>query len=356
MTMQRDYSPEFFREVETLLDKGVSFTAIAEQFDMPRTTLQDAVRRHHRYQRPRGHPLAPTPRERKKLPPLVTPVVEELTALAYPPAPFPVVDLPTAHVWHDGTLLKVVWLSDTHVPWQDDRALALVYAILDIVQPDIVIHGGDLLDCYKLSRFDKNPWEDKALQNEVDMARQILWNLRQHAPTAQIFLLEGNHEDRLRKVLWNLPEDARAIAQLTHFQEQMTWPKVLDLEALGVQFVPTRDQTKLDLLPKMVVKHGSVVRKWSGWSAKGEHEKYGKSGVSGHSHRLGGFWHRDHNGSHVWFECGCTCLLDPDYMVDPDWQQGCLVMTFDRESGAYQMEPVFIHHGNTVFRGELLVA
>lgn len=253
-------------------------------------------------------------------------------------------------------LLRVVHFTDTHVEFHDERVLEIVFRIIERVQPNMVIHGGDLLDCYKLSRFDKNPFTDISLKGEVTAARDILWTVRDLVPTARMILLEGNHEDRLRKLLWNMAPEANALMELTNMQEQATWPKILDLESLQVEFIPYREQTKHDLLPKMIVKHGTIVRKWSGWSAKGEHEKYGKGGVSGHTHRLGGFWHRDHNGNHVWWEAGCTCSLDPDWMADPDWQQGCLVMTFDQETGAYQIEPVYIHNGSTVFREEVIVA
>jgi hypothetical protein len=73
------------------------------------------------------------------------------------------------------------------------------------------------------------------------------------------------------------------------------------------------------------------VRKWSGWSGKGEWEKYGRSGVSGHTHRLGWFVHRDHNGNSNWAETGCTCLLESPYGVDFDWQQGFVVMTWNQD-------------------------
>jgi hypothetical protein len=83
-----------------------------------------------------------------------------------------------------------------------------------------------------------------------------------------------------------------------------------------------------------------------------ELRKYGKSGSSGHTHRLGVVWHRDSNGSHTWVETGCTCLLDAEYCVDPDWNAGCIFLTFDKETGAVAAEPVFVFNGLGVFRGK----
>lgn len=98
------------------------------------------------------------------------------------------------------------------------------------------------------------------------------------------------------------------------------------------------------------MKHGNVVRKWSGWSGKGEWEKYGRSGASGHTHRLGWFVHRDHNGNANWIETGCTCKLEAPYGVDFDWQQGCVVVTWNHDHRLQNVEFVSIRDGSALWR------
>lgn len=172
-------------------------------------------------------------------------------------------------------------------------------------------------------------------------------------PGARRYLLEGNHEDRLRRALWNMNGAAEAFHSLRVFAKMMTWPVLLDLERIGWKWLSTQEQTRTKILPKFIVKHGTVIRKHAAYTARGEWEKYGKSGASGHTHRLGMFMHRDHNGNHVWVETGCLCTLEPHYMPDPDWQQGFLIMTFENTTGAFQAEPVYIHHGLAVWRGKV---
>jgi predicted phosphodiesterase len=249
------------------------------------------------------------------------------------------------------TLTALVW-SDTHFPFQDESVLAIVQAIAEDMQPDVLVHGGDLLDCYNLSRFDKDPSRKESLQDEIDQARAHLATMRLASPNSQFIALEGNHEQRLQRVLWNLDGPAATLGQLTAFRKAMTWPSLLGLDELGIEWVPMNEQSKQRFLPKFILKHGTVVRKQSGATAAAEQQKYNKSGSSGHTHRLGVVWHRDSNGSHVWIETGCTCGTDPDYTTDPDWQQGCLFLTFDKETGAVAPEPVFIHKGLGVFRGK----
>lgn len=251
-----------------------------------------------------------------------------------------------------GKTIRALLYGDTHYPFQDDDVLAIIQAIAKDEQPDFIIHKGDLLDCRHISRFDKDPRRKETQQDEIDMARKHLAAMRLTCPDARFVYLEGNHEDRLRKALWQLDGPAAVLAGLRVVQKALTWPVLLGLDELRIEFFPYGEQTKANILPKFITKHGSLVRKTSGATASAEQAKYNKSGSSGHTHRLGAIWHRDSNGSHVWLETGCTCLLDPEYCQDPDWQNGCVFLTFDAETGAVTPEPVFIHNGLGVFRGK----
>jgi predicted phosphodiesterase len=261
------------------------------------------------------------------------------------------ITIPDAAPRNEGDTITALEWSDSHFPFQDDEVLSIVQAIAEDMQPDYMVHKGDLLDARELSRFDKDPNRKESLQDEIDQARAHLATMRLASPNSTFILLEGNHEDRLRRTLWNLDGPAATLGQLTAFKRAMTWPSLLGLEEMGIEFVAYGEQSKRDILPKFITKHGSVVRSASGATASAEQRKYNKSGSSGHTHRLGAVWHRDSNGSHVWVETGCTCSLDPDYCVDPDWQNGCVFWTFDKRTGAATPELIFIHNGLAVFRG-----
>lgn len=249
-----------------------------------------------------------------------------------------------------GRFVKAFLYGDTHVPFEDKRATSVVQKVSMDYGPDIIAHMGDLLDCYSLSRYDKNPDRKETLQDEIDMARNHLAQLRDLHPNARIVYLEGNHEDRLRRLLWNLEGPAAVLAQLTAFKKYITWPELLGLRSLHIEFIPYAEQSRKQILPKFILKHGTVVRARSAYTANGEWSKYGRSGASGHTHRLGAFFHRDHNGNHGWVETGCTCRLDPEYTVDPDWQQGAVAITFDTKTGAPNFQPIYVHNGSTVWR------
>lgn len=250
-----------------------------------------------------------------------------------------------------GSVTALLW-SDTHFPFHDPEVLAVVQAIAEDTKPDFLIHGGDLLDCRHLSKFSKNPERKENQQDEIDMGRAHLATMRLASPSSRFVYLEGNHEERLRRTLWDLEGPAAVLASLTEFKRAITWPALLGLDELGIEFVAYDQQTKTPLLPKFITKHGTLVRQAGGATAMGELRKYGKSGSSGHTHRLATVMHRDSNGSHTWVESGCTCLLDPEYCQDPDWQQGCVFLSFDKETGAVAVELIFVYNGLGVFRGK----
>jgi predicted phosphodiesterase len=241
-----------------------------------------------------------------------------------------------------------VIFGDSHRPFHDEAALTVVRGIVKESRPDLLVHVGDANDCYTISRYSTDPARLHTLQDDLDSTRAMFHGFSEAAPQAKKIFLGGNHEDRLRKMIWDLKGAARELGKLRVFQKAMTWPVLLDLDAIGWEYVDYTKQPLVGEIPRLLLKHGEVVRKWSGWTAKAEWEKNARSGISGHTHRLGTFYHRDLNGSHVWQEAGCTCSLEPEYVRQPDWQHGCLVVTYTADW--FHIATVYIENGRAVWR------
>ena len=54
----------------------------------------------------------------------------------------------------------------------------------------------------------------------------------------------------------------------------------------------------------------------------------GKTVVTQNTHRLAKFITRKSENKYIWLETGCLCSLKPEYMLDPDWQQGFCTVEF----------------------------
>jgi calcineurin-like phosphoesterase family protein len=329
--------------IRSLHASGSTPTMIATVTGIPRTTIRDYINKQLLTVSPPVNEAAEALNQTTALRPEIVPLNIEV-----PP--------PVLASVSDSTTITALLYGDIHFPHQDDEGLSIVRQIAFLLQPDVLCNMGDMLDCTSLSRFDKDPAALESIQDEIDLARVHLAQMRQLSPLSRVVLLEGNHEDRLRRTLWGMKGEASVLNKLTKFQELMTWPALLDLDALGVEFVPYGQQSKFDFLPKFILKHGDTVRGYSAYTARGEMEKYNFSGASGHTHRLGQYFRRDRNGAHVWIETGCCCSLTPQYVADPNWQNGCVVLTFERETGAVHAELINIVNGMAVWRGNVLRA
>ena len=102
-----------------------------------------------------------------------------------------------------GTKPKVIAaLCDTHNPFQDEVALALVEGFLKELQPDFILYNGDSNDFYQLSKFDKNPGRINKLQDDLDDTKAMFSRHREICPNSIMKFIDGNHEYRLEKFLW----------------------------------------------------------------------------------------------------------------------------------------------------------
>lgn len=248
--------------------------------------------------------------------------------------------------------------GDTHYPFQDDQAIAVVRSIIRDVKPDLVVDMGDLLDCYTISRFSKDPARKHDLQDEIDQGIGHLQALRQDAGKATCVLLDSNHFDRLARLVGGLSGEARELARLRTVQGALSWPTLLEIRESNWRWLPQNQQARTRLIPKMILKHGTIVRKGSAMSARAEYERYCRSGASGHTHRLGHFYHRDLDGPHGWLETGCTCDVNADYIMDgyADWQQGVTIVSYTEDGERFGVEQVVIHQGKAIYRDAIYAA
>ena len=238
---------------------------------------------------------------------------------------------------------KIVVPSDFHVPFHDRQALSAFISFCKYFKPDKIFLNGDIIDFYAISRFTKDPGRALELQQEIDEAVGVLKMIRKANPKAEIHYIKGNHEARLQRYLWSEAKELAGLKILTveHF---------LRLKELKIEY---HDQGRCSY-GGLVIKHGSVVRKYSGYTAKAEVEKNGKSGLSGHTHRLSLYFQNNAGQELVWGEGGCLCQLDAEYLEGevPNWQQGWVAGHFKNNSKRFNLTLVPFVHGKAVYDGK----
>ena len=216
--------------------------------------------------------------------------------------------LPTA-------IKSVLFLSDIHLPYQDNDALleALDYGAQNGV--DCIWLNGDVMDMYQASAHEKLP--SKAdLQYEIDFTKDFFRRLRMIFPTQAIYFKEGNHEVRWRRMLMRKAPEIIGIAEFD-------LSVILNLNEYGVIWIPN---TTLVKFGKLNVIHGNEFM-----GAGGKHPAtnlYNKAKadiIAGDKHRTDNsvVTNIDRSVTRV-YSVGCLCDLNPEYylMGHTQWNHG----------------------------------
>ena len=153
----------------------------------------------------------------------------------------------------------------------------------------------------------------------------------------------GNHEDRWRRVIWKQGSPYRSMFR--------SFLEAFQMADYGFRW---RSYGDYILLGKLMVTHGSMVSKHSGQTARAHYDKYGRSVLVGHTHRLGAYYHRNMEGTYAAFENGCLCSLDPEYTQHPNWQQGFSVVEVG-DGGLFHVTQCPILKRTMCFYGDKLV-
>lgn len=233
--------------------------------------------------------------------------------------------------------------NDWHVPFHDPTIVDLFLNWCKYNKPDAIHINGDFIDFPQISKYDKDPQRLLNLQDDLDVGIDLLSRIRKSNPSAKIYFHDGNHEDRLKKYKWSRPELAKL--------RSMNIPAMLEFERNDIIYQKYGEPYVWQ--NKFMIYHGSVARGASGASAKGELEKWGISGISGHVHRGGSHSKTDARGERVWYENFCMCMKEKvDYLVGvPNWQHGFSAIFFNNKDKEFYVHQIPVVNHKFIYEG-----
>jgi len=227
---------------------------------------------------------------------------------------------------------RVLIISDIHIPYEDYRAIELLWHFIDIYHPDRIIIAGDLIDFYKASKFLLHPDYGQTIKNEISQARQFLQKLREKVPNITIDFIEGNHDFRLQKYLLSLTPELINL-------EVLELPHLLNLSELRINWHPVKQYATSFVDnwitigdPSINIGHFNKALQGSGMTVRNLMLQRGGNFVQGHTHRAGLIWRRGINNE-LYFGVENPCLYDlnkASYISDPDWAVGWTTITEGR--------------------------
>lgn len=166
---------------------------------------------------------------------------------------------------------KILFIPDSHIPYHDKKAWALMLKAAKVFKPDIINIQGDFADFYAVSSHSKNPNRKRNLEFEVDAVNKALDQLDTIGAKKKIYV-SGNHEDRLERYLQDKAPELFNVVKI---------PDLLDLKERGWQYVPYKSDTRIG---KLYSTHDTGC---AGRSAVFRNvDAYQHNVVTGHTHRL----------------------------------------------------------------------
>jgi len=221
-------------------------------------------------------------------------------------------------------------LSDVHVPYHSELAVAAAISYLKEQNLAGLLLNGDIADFYAISRYMKDP-KQRDFKAELEAVRDFIAYVRQEFPDIPIVYKVGNHEYRWQSWLW---QHAAEISD----DPRMSLCAWLNLDKHGVTLV--EDQRPV-MLGKLPVLHGHELPK--GMSApvnvaRGAFLRTLSTVLVGHSHRTSNHAESDmwHHETACW-STGCLCDLRPEYSVINRWNHGFAMVTV-HERGMFDVQ------------------
>lgn len=229
------------------------------------------------------------------------------------------------------------FISDVH--WHpeashghDPAAWAITANALKMIQPDIVFMGGDIVDCYAPSRYEKIPRlaTPEAFNGEIHYAKERVQELRDLVPNARIIWLTGNHELRLpRSIASNAP---------WLYENFKNIESMLELDRYDIDIV--EDGYRIGKLAHFHGHENAGAGRVN--IAKAKFERLLCNAIFGHHHRFSKWIQRNAEGGY-WgaFGNGCLQWLSVDFAKNTEWHQGFSVVTYAK-SGNFHVDQVLI--------------
>ncbi len=248
--------------------------------------------------------------------------------------------------------------ADHHCPHVHPELHAQACQWLRDHQPDEIVVAGDLLDYDAVSRHRPNVKWSATMQETLNSGYDVLRGYLDADPGAHCTMIAGNHEDRLQNAVLDNLKAAFGVTRASRDPDEqdhavLSLPHLLRLDELGIEFVggvEPYSQYHHKLSESMAVRHGHLARKGAGATVLETIKHLRYSCIIGHVHRLAVVHLTVHNidghlSTLVGAECGTMAKIQGGlgYAVDPDWQQGFVVVTVWPDGSATAVPVPFIN-------------
>lgn len=228
---------------------------------------------------------------------------------------------------------RALIINDVHLPYHDIEAITTTFNYAKKDKPDLVILNGDIIDCFLLSRFMKDPAARK-FSYELEQLKKFIEVVEKTFKCKVIYKL-GNHEIRYSHFLY---EKAKEIADVEEFDIK----SVIGARAKGVDIIEDKTIIKLSGLD-LLHGHEFVTGFFNPVNvARGLYLRAKVSAMQGHSHKTSEHTETDlHGNIKTTWSVGCLCGLKADYAPYNSWNHGFALIDMDGTNFSVRNKRIF---------------
>ena len=245
----------------------------------------------------------------------------------------------------------VAVLNDVHDKECDPFYRRVLIDTVRRVQPEKIIINGDLFDLPEFSKHFQDP-RTFSLVDRIKWVHAFLADLRAAAPNSEMTLVEGNHEFR---ILRHLSEETPAMMVVLADLHDFTVPKLLGLEAFGVNYIARADMTawtERDIKAQLAKNHITLYDNALLFGHFPEMRNMGIPGASGHHHKHI-VWpgYSPIHGPYEWHQVGSGHMRQAGYCAGEKWGNGFLLAHVDTANKHSQFEYIDVSHQGAMVGG-----
>ena len=267
--------------------------------------------------------------------------------------------------------------DETWDPFHDNRAIDVAFQITAMIQEehqvDKVLLLGDMMDLPAQGKYDQEPSFANTINKTLQAGHNFFSTIRALAPHSEIVYLEGNHDCRMEKYVRNNAPTIATMRQVNSPFPVNSLPHLMRFDEIGVDYVSGYPASAYWVNPRLQAVHGNRANSNGSTALQHLNKNPLVSTLFGHSHRFE-MMYKTHNTpdgpkDSMAFSPGCLCRVDgavPSYngginihekpvTFYENWQQGIGVLWY-REDGYFAIDPVRIHDGKALYRGQEFVS
>ena len=253
---------------------------------------------------------------------------------------------------HGRRFQTIVHVCDIHDKECDPFYRRVLLDTITRVQPEKIIINGDLFDLPEFSKHTQDP-RDFDPVGRIRWVHELFAHMRRVCPTAEITLVEGNHEFRL---LRHMSEQTPALKVVLSDLHGMTVPRLLGLPEYEVNYIARADLTawteaaiKRELRKNYTIAYDAVL-----FGHYPDMRSMGYPGANGHHHRhLVWSSYSPTFGPSEWHQCGAGHIREAVYCNGERWGNGILLVHVDTHTKRSQFEYLDLSHDHAFVGGRL---